>query len=143
MVCSLHCVRVCVCVFRSVSGPGSKSKPEGRQRGNAFPGPKLSHTTPDSETEAILSAASEFANPSQSKEHQGLAPSRDTPAQAILCSDIRLAAAPPTSADNDRMISMVQRKITSTIDELVINADFQVGHDFYCSQGSMCVSTAS
>ena len=113
---------------RSVSGAPSKLRPDTRQGSRSnLPAPKRSNTTPDTERERMLSTATEFTNPSQTKlsettsHYPSHGPSRDAPAQAILCSDKRASSTPIA---ND--IEQVRQKISYTIDELVNSGDYKV-----------------
>ena len=123
------CFNTCPQIPRSSTGPVSKSRTDTRAGGRApLQGPRRSHTTPEAEKESLLQSVNEFmtskpleAVPSGSTSH---APSRDAPAQAILCSDKRPVVAPP--AVTEEMITSAQRKVTSTIDELADNKDYKV-----------------
>ena len=115
--------------FRSAMNPRSKSRTDtrtGSNRQSSMPGPRRSHTTPEFERESMLQTVTEFASkpseavPSALDSH---APSRDAPAQTILCFGKRPSAPTPIS---EEAIASVQRKVTSTIDELVLNKDYKV-----------------
>ena len=115
--------------FRSATNPRPKSRTDTRTGSNRLPsltGARQSHMMPESERESMLQRVTEFMSkrsetvPSDSASH---APSRYSQAQAILCSGKRHSAPMPIS---EEAMASVQRKVTSTIDELVLNKDYKV-----------------
>ena len=106
----------------ALTRPVSKSRTDTRADGRApLQGPRRSHTTPEAEKESLLQTMNEFAT---SKPFTSHTPSRDAPAQAILCSDKRPVVPPPTITEE--MIASAQQKFTSIIDELADNKDYKV-----------------